>query len=62
MTETRPETPDVSPTATSTITTADADRIIMKKIRAITARGNNAEVKRNKDGKLTVLEVKKNIV
>jgi hypothetical protein len=38
------------------------DSVIMKKIRAITSRGNNAEVKRQKDGTLTVLEVKKHIV
>lgn len=29
---------------------------------AITDRGNNAEVKRKKDGSLTVYEVKKNII
>lgn len=31
-------------------------------INAITERGNNAEVRRKKDGSLTVYEVKKNIV
>lgn len=31
-------------------------------INAITERGNNAEVKRKKDGSFTVYEVKKNIV
>ena len=31
-------------------------------ISAITNRGNNAEVRRKKDGTLTVYEVKKNIV
>ena len=31
-------------------------------ISAITDRGNNAEVRRKKDGTLTVYEVKKNIV
>lgn len=34
----------------------------MDAISAITERGNNAEVRRKKDGTLTVYEVKKNIV
>ena len=34
----------------------------MDVINAITNRGNNAEVRRKKDGTLTVYEVKKNIV
>lgn len=34
----------------------------MAVISAITDRGNNAEVRRKKDGTLTVYEVKKNIV
>ncbi len=38
------------------------DSSIMKKIRIICGRGNNAEVKQKKDGTLTVMEVKKNIV
>ena len=35
---------------------------LMDVINAITNRGNNAEVRRKKDGTLTVYEVKKNIV
>ena len=38
------------------------DFVIMSKIRSIIGRGNNAEVKGKKDGSLTVMEVKKNIV
>lgn len=41
---------------------AQDDNTIMKKIRTILGRGNNAEIKQKKDGSLTVLEVKKNIV
>ena len=41
---------------------ADADRDIMRKIRLICSRGNNAEIKQRSDGSLTVMEVKKNIV
>ena len=40
---------------------ADDDVIIMKSIREITGRGNNAEVKRRSDGRLAVYEVKKSI-
>ncbi len=40
----------------------DDDSAIMSKIRGIIGRGNNAEVKGKKDGSLTVMEVKKNIV
>ena len=40
----------------------EADIDIMKKIRSICGRGNNAEIKRRKDGSLAVMEVKKNIV
>jgi len=43
-------------------TLADDDAAIMKKIRSICGRGNNAEIKQKKDGTLTVMEVKKNIV
>jgi len=32
---------------------------IIKKVRAITAEGDNAEIKKGKDGKLKVLKVKK---
>ena len=35
---------------------------LWKSVCAITDRGNNAEVKRKKDGSFTVYEVKKNIV
>lgn len=48
--------PQMSPT------TAEDDSVIMSKIRSIIGRGNNAEVKGRKDGTLTVMEVKKNIV
>ena len=41
---------------------AEDDSVIMSKIRSIIGRGNNAEVKGKKDGSLTVMEVKKNIV
>lgn len=41
--------------------TADDDVLIMKSIREITSRGNNAEVKRRSDGRLAVYEVKKSI-
>lgn len=37
------------------------DELIMKSIREITSRGNNAEVKRRSDGRLAVYEVKKSI-
>lgn len=42
--------------------TSEDDSAIMSKIRLIVGRGNNAEVKRKKDGTLAVMEVKKNIV
>ena len=42
--------------------TSEDDSAIMSKIRLIVSRGNNAEVKRKKDGTLAVMEVKKNIV
>lgn len=35
---------------------------LLKVISEITDRGNNAEVRKKKDGSLTVYEVKKNIV
>ncbi len=38
------------------------DKEIIKAIRDITSRGNNAEVRRKLDGTLIVYEVKKNIV
>lgn len=37
------------------------DVLIMRSIREITSRGNNAEVKRRSDGRLAVYEVKKSI-
>lgn len=37
------------------------DALIMKTIREITSRGNNAEVRRRSNGKLAVYEVKKSI-
>lgn len=38
------------------------DKEVMRAIRLIVDRGNNAEVRRKRDGTLTVYEVKKNIV
>lgn len=38
------------------------DREVMEAIRRICAKGNNAEVKRRRDGTLVVYEIKKNIV
>lgn len=38
------------------------DKEVIETIRKIVNRGNNAEVKRSKDGSLVVYEVKKNIV
>lgn len=38
------------------------DKEVMRAIRLIVDRGNNAEVRRKSDGTLTVYEVKKNIV
>ena len=35
---------------------------IMKIIKAILSRGNNAEVKLKKDGEITVFEIKKKII
>lgn len=43
-----------------TNTTSD-DVLIMKSIREITSRGNNAEVRRRSNGRLAVYEVKKQI-
>ena len=44
------------------IISSDTDKDIMRKIRIICGRGNNAEIKQRKDGTLAVMEVKKNIV
>lgn len=38
------------------------DLAIMSKIRKIVDRGNNAEIRKRKDGTLTVMEVKKQII
>ena len=38
------------------------DESIMEKIYLIINRGNNVEIRKNKDGSLKVYEVKKNIV
>lgn len=38
------------------------DRKLVEKIKKITSRGNDAEVRRKKDGSLVVYEVKKNAV
>ena len=40
----------------------DSDVVIMQQVRNICRRGNHAEIKLRKDGTLTVMEVKKNIV
>jgi len=40
----------------------ETDKDVMKKIRTICGRGNNAEIRQRKDGTLAVMEVKKNIV
>lgn len=53
--ETKKPVPSVS-------SSAETDKDIMRKIRLICSRGNNAEIKQKKDGTLTVMEVKKNIV
>lgn len=45
-----------------TMVSPDADKDIMRKVRLICGRGNNAEIKQRKDGTLAVMEVKKNIV
>lgn len=44
------------------VASPDTDKDIMKKIRSICGRGNNAEIRQRKDGTFTVMEVKKNIV
>ena len=44
------------------VASSDADKDIMRKVRLICGRGNNAEIKQRKDGTLAVMEVKKNIV
>lgn len=41
--------------------TMNDDAFIMKTIREITSRGNNAEVRQRSNGKLAVYEVKKSI-
>ena len=44
------------------VTSPDADKDIMRKVRLICGRGNNAEIRKRKDGTLTVMEVKKQII
>ena len=44
---------------TNKVNTTDVET--MKKIRAITSKGNNVEVKQDKDGNLKIYEVKKTI-
>ena len=46
----------------STQIIAQENSTIMDKVRYICDRGNNAEIKRRRDGTLAVMEVKKNIV
>jgi len=41
---------------------AQDDTLIMKKVRFILDRGNNAEIKKSGDGSLTIMEVKKKII
>lgn len=48
----------VNDTSTSAM---NDDALIMKTIREITSRGNNAEARRRSNGKLAVYEVKKSI-
>ena len=45
----------------ASVSTLNDDVLIMKTIREITSRGNNAEVKRRSTGKLAVYEVRKSI-
>lgn len=40
---------------------SNEDRVVMTAIRNICARGNDVEIRRNKDGSLKVFEIKKNI-
>ena len=58
LTTQRPEPKKPAPAVAS----SDTDKDIMRKIRIICGRGNNAEIKQRKDGTLAVMEVKKNIV
>lgn len=41
---------------------SDEDKKVLATIKHITAKGNNAEVKKRSDGSLTVYEVKKNLM
>lgn len=38
------------------------DKTVMRKVREILSRGNNAEIKSSRDGGMTVMEIKKHIV
>ena len=41
---------------------SEDDKKVLAKIKRITARGHDAEIRRKKDGTLTIYEVKKNAV
>lgn len=41
---------------------SEDDKTVMRKIREILSRGNNAEIKNSRDGGMTVMEIKKHIV
>ena len=65
MNSTRNQNPIVSthtPDDTTTESLSAYEVKIVKKIIEITDRGNNAEVRRQKNGTLTVYEVRKSIV
>ena len=62
MVESRTEYAPTKASPKGVTPSGDSDRDIMRKIRLICGRGNNAEVKQRKDGTLAVMEVKKNIV
>ena len=48
--------------AASIINIDACDKELLKKIKAITARGNDAEVRQRRDGVFAVYEIKKSIV
>lgn len=39
----------------------EEDKLVMKTIRMICSKGNDVEIRRNRDGSLKVFEIKKNI-
>lgn len=45
---------------TSSVSTEDAE--LIKKIKAITARGNDVEIRQKRDGKLAIYEIRKKAV